>query len=173
MKLFNIRAETYSAPFQVTVDDNNAGALRRVLQLSQEVIAFNIVGDERCDNGKRKKNLYQEELEAKCAQKGWVGSPGDCSPPDCNCDACISSGYAYKFNSYEIQITIDLWEYLSQLFPYKQRKWGMTYEEKGSFQIDLHYRGVVVIRSNKVEVFFEDYTFNQQARKFTLEVEHD
>lgn len=101
--------------------------------------------------------------EIPCHVSGWVGSPGDYSPPECNCPRCVDDGRGYNFSAYQVSVSIEMFEYFEKLLLKsggKRYRWGISYTEHAKCEISLHNHDKhLTIRSNKPEIRIGAYVF--------------
>lgn len=197
MKTFNVRLHSSvpksNQPVQITCDDRAAWRVAMILQHSDPVIAFNDGTDKPAVNPaltKFKVNLFEDEVHMSiieaierinteriekhggCYHESFVGGPGEYSPPDCSCERCISAGRSYRYQSFEIPISREMFQYFQTIFcspsareNNKRRKWGMEHLVPGKALICLYdHQGNMSIRSNKPEIRIGVYVFNHKEK---------
>lgn len=105
---------------------------------------------------------------APCSIDSWVGSPGDFSPPTCNCEKCISLGRGWRFSSFEIKPSPQMWKYfrdiLSKESGFKEHKWGWEYTNPKKAVISLYKQGTMSISSNKEDIRIGVYIWNHTEK---------
>ena len=106
---------------------------------------------------------YHYPDEVQCQVIGWVGSPGDYSPPECNCPRCVRDGRGYNYRSYGIGVTDVMYQYFYKLLIKnggKEYQWGVSYTEHAKCEISLHdHDQHLTIYSNKPEIRIGAYVF--------------
>jgi hypothetical protein len=117
-------------------------------------------------------NEERETKYAGCYVDSWVGSPGDYSPPDdCVCNKCITNGRNYRYSSYDVSVSREMFQYFEKLLlkqGAKSYKWGTSYTEHAKCEISLHnYDLHMTIRSNKTDIKIGPYIFHHESKDWT------
>lgn len=203
MKMFTVRLHPdvpkSLRPMHIAVDSSMISVMGNILEESPLVEAFCAPNVEFPGSKKFAKGLIEdpaamtdfgvhksildavmrinEERELKhggCYHESFVGGPGDYSPPDCNCERCIKAGRSYRYQSFEISITKEMFQYFRSIFcspkertNTKTRKWGIEYTQPGKALICLYdAQGNMSIRSNKPEIRLGVYIFCHEDKSW-------
>ena len=196
MQLINVRDE--ASIIQMACQDSDIQRVIRVLETSDAVEAFHIVGSTAKLSYAKHSSSFQceqtnqevhqsildaierinDERETKyggCYVESFVGGPGDYSPPDCNCERCIAAGRSYRYQSFNIPISREMFQYFRTIFcgtpeerqKTKTRKWGIEYTQPGKALICLYdHQGNMSIRSNKPEIRLGVYIYNHKDKSW-------
>lgn len=196
MRLFDVQL-TDGKTIQLACDTRHTSAIAKMLDASTIVDHYDLAGQDHHlhhhpkmggdkspsfiealiaaiegSNEPPKSPSLQEFLASYgCKQEGWTGSPGDFSPPDCNCEKCIAEGKAYRYNTYELQLPPYLHKHfqdiLRPLQGTKSYRWGIEHVVPGKARIAVHDRGIISIHSNKETIRIGCYVFNHTNKTIT------
>jgi hypothetical protein len=193
MQLINVRE--MDSIIQIACEDSAIQRVIHILETSADVKAFHVVGNSsalsypkysqspECEQTNQE--VHQSIIDAidriskehaDCYVESFVGGPGDYSPPnDCNCEKCISAGRSYRYQSFEISVSKEMFHYFRSIFcgsheerqKTKTRKWGTEYTVPGKALICLYDRqGNMSIRSNKPEIRLGVYIFSHEDKSW-------
>lgn len=197
MKVFNVRLDDSvpksNKPIQISCDDRAAWRVAMILQNSEPVVAFNLEGDDGMHVNphltKFKKNLFERELHEQlvftlvrmqervdkefggCLFESFVGSPGDCSPPHCNCERCIAAGRAYRYESFNVAVTPIQHEYFKSLLireaGTKNYRWGLEFRMHLKCCISVYNQGTMSVCSNKPQIRIGVYVYDHKEKAWS------
>jgi len=187
MKMFTVRL-TKKAILQVAVEEESIKSMIDILDSSPAVAAYHLdtaVESEKYAPGlaqdstaQTAQSVHQSIIEAitrlneeydYCNVASWVGSPGDYSPPnDCVCNKCITQGRNYRYTSYNVSVSREMFQYFEKLLlkqGAKRHKWGVSYIEHAKCEISLHdHDQHMTIKSNKPEIKIGPYVWCHKTK---------
>lgn len=182
MKTFTISLKSMLL-VQIACDDSQAAIVAEILESADIVRAFNgvVTGskyskalsvhqpDAETDAQIEQKIVETIRIDnervtkfAGCHYESFVGGPGEYSPPDCFCEKCIAAGRAYRYNSFEVPVSGDMFKYFMHYLACqpgtKIYKWGLAYRPEG-IDLSVHNQGCLTIRSNTPRISLGKYVF--------------
>jgi hypothetical protein len=193
MKVFTVElvaaAPKSLRPFQVVVEGDMISTMANILESSPLVTKFSTPDVQFPGSTKFARNIEamtdHEVLKSitdaidrinedriqnygGCYVDSFVGSPGDYSPPDCNCEKCIASGRAYRHNSYSIVPSPQMLEYFYTLLvgmkETKRMRSGLEYILPTQCRIAVYNQGNMTICSNKPEIRIGVYVWSHEDK---------
>jgi hypothetical protein len=202
MKVFNIKVKgrNKDSIFQIAAENAHIDTIAYILDESSSVDMWaldgekeKVIGFEKYSSGlamhhkeaQTDKTIAESIVDAikrvnnerikkydGCYVESFVGGPGDYSPPDCNCERCIAAGRSYRYQSFNIPVSKEMFLYFKTILNRsegtKLRKWGIEHTVPGKALICLYdSQGNMSIRSNKNEIRLGVYVFNHTTRAWS------